>query len=225
MGNFAQPKRSRDVYTGDCMKFSVDAHAIGRQLTGNEVYVRNLLNGFAALDSESEFVTYLSVDERSPWVPARFAVKRVSANPFVRLGFELSSKLQQDRPDLLHVQYTAPLRCPVPVVVSVHDVSFLEHPEFFPRFRALQLRWSVNRTVRSAAKILTLSDFSSAAIQRAYRVSADDVVVVPLAAAQEFRPLHIDNAVDAVRTRLKLPAPYILSVGDLQPRKNHIGLI
>ena len=147
------------------MKFSVDAHAIGRQLTGNEVYVRNLLSGFAALDAESEFITYLSVDERSPWVPARFATRRVSANPFVRLGFELSSNLRQDRPDLLHVQYTAPLRCPVPVVVSVHDVSFLEHPEFFPRSRALQLRWSVNRTVRSAAKILTLSDFSSAAIQ------------------------------------------------------------
>jgi len=69
------------------MKFSVDAHAIGRQLTGNEVYVRNLLNGFAAQDAESEFITYLSVDERSPWVPARFAVRRVSANPFLRLGF------------------------------------------------------------------------------------------------------------------------------------------
>src|SRR6266403_5029193 len=156
------------------MRFSVDAHAIGRHLTGNEVYVRNLLSGFASLDSESDFIAYVSVDDPSPWVPARFAVRRVSANPFVRLGFELSRKLRLDMPDLLHVQYTAPLGCPVPVVVSVHDVSFLEHPEFFPRFRALQLRWSVNRTVASAARILTLSEFSSAAIQRAYGVSSDD---------------------------------------------------
>src|SRR5882672_5709048 len=167
------------------MKFSVDAHAIGRHLTGNEVYVRNLLNGFAAQDSESEFIAYLSVDDPSPWVPTRFAVRRVSANPFIRLGFDLSSKLRQDKPDLLHVQYTAPLGCPVPVVVSIHDVSFLKYPEFFPRFRAPQLRWTVNRTVRKAAKILTLSDFSSSAIQQAYGVSADDVVVVPLAAGQD----------------------------------------
>ena len=207
------------------MKFSVDAHAIGRHLTGNEVYIRNLLNSFAGLDSESEFVTYLSVDAPSPWVPARFGVRRVSANPFIRLGFELSGMLRQDRPDLLHVQFTAPLACPVPVVVSVHDVSFLKHPEFFPNFRALQLRWTVNRTIRSASKILTLSDFSSAAIQQAYGVGPDDIVVAPLAAAQEFRPLHIDNALDAVRSRFQLPAPYILSVGDLQPRKNQIGLI
>ena len=207
------------------MRFSVDAHAIGRHLTGNEVYVRNLLGGFASLDSESEFITYVSVDDPSPWVPARFAMRRVSANPFVRLGLDLSSRLREDRPDLLHVQYTAPLACPVPVVVSVHDVSFLEHPKFFPPFRALQLRWSVNRTVRAAAKILTLSDFSSAAIQRAYHVAPEDIVVAPLAAAQEFRPLHIDNAVDWVRNRFKLPTPFILSVGDLQPRKNQIGLI
>src|SRR5436190_9614261 len=197
------------------MKFSIDAHAIGRRLTGNEVYIRNLLNGFAGLDATSDFVTYLSVDDPSPWVPSRFQVRRVSANPFVRLGLDLSSRLRQDRPDLLHVQYTAPLACPAPVVVSVHDVSFLEHPQFFPRFRALQLRWSVHRTVRAAAKILTLSDFSSAAIQRAYHVAPVDIVVAPLAAAQEFRPLHIDNAVDWVRNRFKLPTPFILSVGDL----------
>ncbi len=59
-------------------------------------------------------------------------------------------KVRQDRPDLLHVQYTAPLACPVPVVVSVHDVSFLEHPEYFTAVAAWQLQWTVRRTVRSA---------------------------------------------------------------------------
>ena len=48
------------------MKFSVDAHAIGRHLTGNEVYIRNLLQTFAGLDSTSEFITYMSVDDPSP---------------------------------------------------------------------------------------------------------------------------------------------------------------
>src|SRR4029079_1967340 len=180
------------------------------------VYVRSLLNGFAALDRESDFITYLSMEDAEAWVPSRFPVRRIAGNPFIRLGSDLSFKLRRDLPQLLHVQYTAPLACPVPVVVSVHDVSFLEHPEFFPRYRALQLRWSVSRTIRSAAKILTLSDFSREAIQRAYSVDPDDIVVASLAAGQDFRPLHIDNAVDAVRSRFQLPAPFILSVGDLQ---------
>ena len=53
------------------MRFSVDAHAIGRHLTGNEVYIRNLLQGFAALDQSSEFIAYLSHNvERSRSVRA-----------------------------------------------------------------------------------------------------------------------------------------------------------
>src|SRR3954469_541161 len=106
------------------MRFSVDAHAIGRHLTGNEVYIRNLLNGFAALDQTSEFIAYLSsnVNGAAAAVPSRFTQRYVSGNSFVRLGVELSRRLREDCPDLVHVQYTAPLACPVPVVVSVHDI-------------------------------------------------------------------------------------------------------
>ena len=64
------------------MRFAVDAHAIGRHLTGNEVYVRSLLNGFAGLDRESEFITYLSMEDAESWVPARFPVRRIAGNPF-----------------------------------------------------------------------------------------------------------------------------------------------
>ena len=53
----------------------------------------------------------------------------------------------------------------------------------------------------------------------------DKVVVVPNAAASEFRPISREAAAAAVRERFQISAPFILSVGDLQPRKNHIGLI
>ena len=42
------------------MRFAVDAHAIGRHLTGNEVYIRSLLGGFAEVDRRSEFIAYVS---------------------------------------------------------------------------------------------------------------------------------------------------------------------
>ena len=207
------------------MRFSVDAHAIGCQLTGNEVYVRNLLAAFAALDQDSEFIAYLSQEQAGEWVPDRFRKSRISRNPFVRLGRDLSRKLRQDRPDLVHVQYTAPLGCPVPVVVSVHDVSFLEHPEYFTLPRAIQLRWTVQRTIGRAARIVTGSEFSRRAIAEAYGLNGDNIVVVPNAAAPVFRPLPRESAAAWVRARFRIPAPFILTVGDLQPRKNQIGLI
>jgi len=208
------------------MRFAVDAHAIGRHLTGNEVYVRSLLGAFATQAAGCEIVAYVSADDVARTLPSRIQVRRVSANPFLRLGLDLSAKVWQDSPDLLHVQYTAPLGCPVPVVVSVHDVSFLEHPEYFPRERALQLQWTVRRTVRRAARILTGTEFSRASILRAYGdLDEDKVVAVPNAAASDFRPVSREAAAATVRDRFTIPTPFLLSVGDLQPRKNQIGLI
>lgn len=207
------------------MRFSVDAHAIGQHLTGNEVYVRNLLDGFAVLDDTSEFIVYVSLPEASALLPARFRVRAVARNPFLRLGYDLTRHLRLDRPSLLHVQYTAPLRCPVPVVVSVHDVSFIEHPEYFTAARRAQLMLSVRRTVKRAAAILTPSEFSRRAIAAAYRPDEARLIVVPNAASSDFRPLPREAAAGWVRARFGIAGPYVLTVGDLHPRKNQLGLI
>src|ERR1700722_6192557 len=137
------------------MKIAIDAHAIGRHLTGNEVYVRSLLNGLAAVDRESEYLAYVSVPGVEKLIPSSMAVRHVSNNPFVRLGVDLSRRVRIDKPDLLHVQMTGPVFCNVPQVVHVHDVSFLEHPEYFHWARCLQLRMTVGRTVRQAARVVT----------------------------------------------------------------------
>jgi glycosyltransferase involved in cell wall biosynthesis len=208
------------------MRFAVDAHAIGRHLTGNEVYVRSLLAALVTQSPETEFIAYVSSGDALGALPAGIRLRRVSGNPFVRLGFDLSRKVLWDRPDLLHVQYTAPLGCSVPVVVSVHDVSFLKHPEYFPRERAWQLQLTVSQTVRRAAKVLTVSEFSRAAILRAYGDLRDDqVVAIPNGPGAGFRPVAHQGATAAVRERFHIARPFLLTVGDLQPRKNPIGLI
>ncbi|HML15614.1 MAG TPA: glycosyltransferase family 1 protein [Bryobacteraceae bacterium] len=207
------------------MRFSVDAHAIGCHLTGNEVYVRNLLNQFARLDSESQFIAYLAKPFAKGEIPSRFEVRQVSSNPFKRLGMDLMLRMRRDRPDLLHVQYTGPLNCPVPLVVSVHDVSYLEHPQYFTRFRATQLRLTVKRTIQAAARVLTPSEFSRGAILKHYAIDEDKVAVVHNAASPVFRPIERQVAAAAVERKFQIAAPFVLMVGDLQPRKNHLGLL
>ncbi len=206
------------------MRFSVDAHAIGQHLTGNETYIRNLLNCFDELDREADFVAYISREEAAADVPQRFQKKLVSSNPYVRLGYDLPRLVAEDRPDLLHVQYTAPIACSAPIVVTVHDVSFLEHPEYFTSFRALQLRLTVRRTVKSASCVLTVSEFSKRRIVDAYRLPDDKVAVLPDGVSSVFHPVARETAQRSLRTLLPA-APFILTVGDLQPRKNHLGLI
>src|SRR5882724_1507444 len=102
------------------MRFAVDAHAIGCHLTGNEVYIRNLLNEFAKLDKTSDFIASVSKPAAHLQVPKTIQTSSVSEIPFRRLGLDRPVKLRYGKPDLLHVQYTAPLACSVPLGVSVH---------------------------------------------------------------------------------------------------------
>jgi glycosyltransferase involved in cell wall biosynthesis len=137
----------------------------------------------------------------------------------------MSSALRREHPDLLHVQYTAPLGCPVPVVVSVHDVSFEERPEYFPPARVMQLRNTVRRTVRQAARVLTPSEFSAKRIRETYGLDDARVTVIPNGVSAEFRPIDSGIARRSVHRDFGLNNPFVLMVGDLQPRKNQLGLI
>jgi glycosyltransferase involved in cell wall biosynthesis len=207
------------------MRISVDAHAIGCRLTGNEVYIRNLLKEFARLDQGSELIAYISKEGAKADLPSRIRTRRVSQNPYKRLGLDLPQHLRRDRPDVLHVQYTGPMFSAVPLVVSVHDVSYLEYPQYFTRFRSTQLRLTVQQTVQRAARVLTPSEYSRRAILKHYRIPEDKVVVVPNAVASQFRPIEREGAREAIRRKFGIRRPFVLTVGDLQPRKNHLGLL
>ncbi len=207
------------------LRVAVDAHAIGRRQTGNEVYVRSLIQRFPALSPEIEFIGYTSCPEASAWIPRGFEERRVAKNPFLRLGVDLSRRLRRDRADLVHVQYTAPLFCPARIVVTIHDVSYFERPEFLPRARAMQLRISTRETVRRAARIITVSEFSRQGIAKAYGIDPDEIVVTPNAPQERFRVLDMALARRQVLERLGVSRPFVLNVGDLHPRKNQIGMI
>jgi len=112
--------------------------------------------------------------------------------------------------DVMLVQYTAPRSPGCPVVSVVHDVSFAEHPEWFSPLERLWMPRTIPATIRRAARIVTVSEFSSSEIQRIYGVAPDRISVA-------------HDGVDPIFTRLREPLeapPYFLYVGNLEPRKN-----
>ena len=79
------------------MRFSIDAHAIGCHLTGNEVYIRNLLCEFARLDRANEFIACISHPSAPAQIPEGIGTRWVSSNPYKRLGMDLSLHVGRDR--------------------------------------------------------------------------------------------------------------------------------
>jgi glycosyltransferase involved in cell wall biosynthesis len=119
------------------------------------------------------------------------------------------------RLDLFHAPaYTAPLGGPRPLVLTIHDVSYERHPEWYPYKRDPLRRAFYRYSARSADRIITDSEFSRREIADVYSLRTDAIHVVPLAAAPAFcagPPLALPPG---------CPKRYVLHVGDLHARRN-----
>lgn len=204
------------------MKVGIDIHAIGMRQTGNETYIRNLVENLAALGLPLDYVFYHTLP---PEVYAEFTwktgLRRLRPhNPLVRIPLGFPLVLLRDRIDLAHFQYVAPPLCPCPTVVTVHDISFELFPENFHPLERKRMQWLVPFSARKAAHVITVSEFSRRAIMQRYGVPEQRISVTHEGVSDNFRQAR-DAAWVASRTaRFGLAKPYVLGVGNLQPRKN-----
>jgi len=110
-----------------------------------------------------------------------------------------------------------PAHCPS--VVTIYDLSPLALPELHPASRIALLKRALASSVERAERIVTISQFTSDALQTHLGVKAERIRLVPPAAGLAFRP-HSKSETNALLERFSLPERYILSVGTLEPRKN-----
>ena len=211
------------------MRIAIDAHSVGAQLGGNESYALNLIEALAQIDSVNEYTLYVTTaaaHERFHQRWPNFRVHRTLPHtPLIRIPLTLSTELRKHPVDVLHVQFTAPPFCPCPVVVSIHDLSFEHLPQTFNRRSRTQLRLTVRHSARRATRILTLSEHTRRDVIDTYRIAADKVTAIPLAAPSHFGPVADDKELQRVRHIYGIEGDYVLTVGSIQPRKNLVRLI
>ena len=211
------------------MRIGIDAHSVGTKLGGNESYAVNLIEALAQIDSVNHYTIYVTTSEARDRFTDRWPNFKVRSTlphtPLIRIPISLSAELRKRPVDVLHVQFTAPPFCPCPVVVSIHDLSFEHLPETFKRRSRTQLRLTVRHSARRATRILSLSEHTRRDIIETYRIDAEKVSAIPLAAAEHFGPVNDNRELQRVRHNYGIAGDYILCVGSIQPRKNLARLI
>jgi glycosyltransferase involved in cell wall biosynthesis len=107
------------------------------------------------------------------------------------------------------------------LVVTVHDLAFRLYPSLFPPAWRTLYRAGLRRAVRHADAIVAISRHTARDLARHARVDPARIHVIPLAASLP------ESAQDPgpVLDHLKVPRPYLLFVGTLEPRKNLVRLV
>ncbi len=130
----------------------------------------------------------------------------------------LPRQLVADRVSVfLSPYYKGPLLAPCSVVLTIHDLFFLNYPgERRPCSDAARI-WLARLYARRAAAIIADSEYSKRAIVDRLGVNKAKVTVIPVALGVEFKPQPLT---DAVMLRYGITPPYILYVGNFKPHKN-----
>jgi glycosyltransferase involved in cell wall biosynthesis len=191
----------------------VDADVLGRERTGDETYVRNLLRELPAFAAEAG-LDLAAITRRPELVPAAIqAVELPSRSQELRMAWSLPRVLRRLGAALVHTQYALPLRLRCPAVVTIHDLSFERDPALMGRRDRVVFRRVVPRAARRAARILTVSARTKRDLVELYGLPEDKVVVTPNAVDPAFHP---DEAAKH---------GYVLSVGAVQERKNQLAVL
>ncbi len=187
-----------------------DARALTSPAGGVRRYTSELYGGLVAAYPDIRWVAAGASEVPIPGLVGAAPAWTLPTNPGWMLT-GLPRTVRRVRPDVFHAPaYAAPFWAGCPVVLTIHDVVYARHPEWYPArldpLRRALFRWSAT----SAARVITDSAFSKSEIVAAYGIDAARIVVVPLGVSSLFTPPPSGQRRD----------PMVLHVGDLHRRRN-----
>jgi glycosyltransferase involved in cell wall biosynthesis len=222
------------------MRIGIEASAaVVNGRTGVGTYTANLIAGLKRLGEISGGLELVPFSNRrphsngkEPWTLADSHIYPHDQFPsrLIWMQLRLPTSIASAQPDICHFpNYLGPIltRLNAPFVVTMHDMSIYRYPQLQPLKTVAVHRAVVPVLASRAAMIIADSESSRQDILRHLRIGAERVRVVHAGIGPQFteylQPGQPDG--DEVRRRYGLTSPYVLTVGTLEPRKNHRRLI
>lgn len=221
--------------TGESLALSLDVSAVPMRPGGAGYYTMELARGLSARDDVSLTMVSRRGDEQRWQTLAGDAASVVGVVPVSRpgrLAFEQArfpSLLRSLGVQVHHApHYTMPERSRVPCVVTIHDCTFFDHPEWHVRSKGLLFRRAIRRASLHAAVLVCVSEFTATRLRACCDVRAPIVVAPHGVDHDRFTPTEpapgSDRAVLGA-SGVPLDRPLVAFVGTLEPRKGVAPLV
>ena len=216
------------------MKIGFDAKRIVRNRTGLGNYGRTLVNDLAALMPESQLVLY------APDAGSDDLRTSVSSHPNVHFVYPegMRFRLQRDlwrtkgivrdlQRDGISVFHGLSGELPrgirqsgIPSVVTVHDLIFMRHPEYYHWLDTKIYTHKFHRTCQEADRIIAISECTKRDIMELGGVEPERITVIYQSCAPRFDGIASERQQQEVSRRFGLPRRFVLNVGSVEERKN-----
>ncbi len=218
------------------MRIVFDGTAALRQRAGVGRFARGLLQGLAEIDGQNFYTLVTTgrarLDPDDLTLPQHHRWLRLPLSErLARIGWHRLHILPSPAMAVRHASlfFTPDFALPrpgrVPSILTVHDLSFLIHPECADDGLRKYLSAEVPRSIRQAAAVVAVSRTTADALQSRLGVDPARIRVVPNGVDARFRPPPVHEGGPLTQPPFSCYPGYVLSVGTLEPRKNYVRLL
>lgn len=211
------------------MKILVDCHCFDYPTPqGINTYLRGLYSSLIPIAKDIEF--YLAANNignlKSIFGEHRNVVyvKIPHKGSAARLFMIFPSVIRKYSIDFAHFQYVAPFIKTCKTIITLHDILFLDFPEYFPLSYRISKGMMFKYSAKKADLLLTVSSYSQKQISKHYKIEEENIYVTHNAIIDRFSNISKENACTYVSQKFGIDR-YILYVSRLEPRKDQFGLI
>jgi glycosyltransferase involved in cell wall biosynthesis len=214
------------------MKVGYDAKRAFVNTSGLGNYARNALNALQKYFPENRYTLFtpetkagmLNDQEAFELVTPPESMSKLKKSMW--RAYYLSEELEEHDIDLFHgLSNELPKgihKSSVPSVVTIHDLIFLRYPEFYKLIDRKIYAEKVKYACKAAKKIIAISEQTKADIIKFTNTAPEKIEVVH----QSISPLFFAPVnTEKVKSKYKLPARFILSVGNIEERKNQLSIL
>jgi len=217
------------------LEIALDVSAVPERPAGAGRYVVELARALAG-HSECGLTLMTRRDDATRWVevaPNGRVLAVVPANRLARLVYEQArlgsvvAGLASPPAGVHHgPHYTMPRRSKIPCVVTVHDMTFFDHPEWHEPSKVAWFRAATRYSAEHAAAIICVSETTARRLRDILAPGCPVVVVPHGVDRSRFAPEEPEPGLDReVLVRLGLVRPYVLHLGTMEPRKGLADLV
>jgi glycosyltransferase involved in cell wall biosynthesis len=211
------------------LTIGIDASRAARaHRTGTETYSLELIKALAKMASAQRRLRLYTPHppQHTDWPDSPYVETRVIPWPRLWTHLRLAVELHRHPPDVLFVPaHVLPLYCPVPAVVTVHDLGYRHYPEAHRPFDRWYLDWTTRRHTRVARHLIADSQATKQDLIDFYGAKPDRIHVVYLGRDENLTPVADPEVIRQTKARYHIDSDYFLYLGTLHPRKNLVRLV
>jgi len=212
----------------------IDVAAVPAEALGAGQYTVELVRALGRLEDVALTVVSRR-DDAARWralaprgtVLAAAPARRAARLAWEELGLGLTVRRSEPALDVLHgPHYSLPAWPGRPCVVTVHDLTFVDHPEWHERSKVVYFRRALRLAARRARVVVCVSERTAERYRALFRPRVPVHVVAHGVDHGRFAPAEAEPGRDAsVLARLGVRPPFVLHTGTIQPRKDLVTLV